>query len=261
MSTKETAYSLEARQLHRLPNIDSYTGDELMEIANYFAAYSPRHISINPKSRTVVVNDHQTRTRLSISRWLHMTVRHQRKTAGKLGFENGNLSALGEYPYRPIIRLGAGKGQPKYRQPVNKWILKDQYPKSSRQVFYVDGDHLNLAEANVIPWPYSSFLPGLQTLVTTFPMRKFWDCVDYETGQAIQGDDELALYELLAGEGATLKASNKRVTGEDIIDVKKEWWKLQERAKALDAIHDTSRGVQGWFTDNGRRANGLAPIN
>jgi hypothetical protein len=257
----ETAYTLEARQLHRLPNKDTYTDEELMEIANYFAAYSPRHISLNPRSRTVVVTDHQTRTMLSISRWLHMTVRHQRKTAGKLGFENGNLSALGEYPYRPIIRLGAGRGQPKYRQPVNKWILKDQYPKSRRQVFYVDGDHLNLVEANVIPRPYSSFFPGLQTLVTTFPVRKFWDCVDYETSQAIQGEDEAALYEYLAGEGTMLRASNKRVIGEGIIDTKTEWWKLVERAKALDAVHDTERGVVGWFTDNGRRAHGLAPIN
>jgi len=260
VSTKETAYTLEARQLHRLPNKDSYSNDEMLEIATYFAAYSPRHISLDAKSRTVTVTDHKTRCRLSVSRWLHMTVRHQRKTSGKLTFENGTLSPLGEYQYLAIVRLGGGRGQPKYRQPIHKWVLKDLYPKSRRQVVFVDGDHHNLVEANIVPRPYSSFFPGLRMHATVFPVRKFWDCADYVTGQAIQGENERGLYQALANEKVTLRPT-KKVTGEALIDVELEWWRLGERAKVLDAIHDTDRGVDGWFTDNGRQAHGLAPIN
>jgi len=258
----KTAHQLYALKQHLYPGLPQYSKDDLITLAMFFAS-SPRKVRIHSASSTVQIVDHPQQIRLSMARWLAMTIQWQRKDMGKLTFDSPVKDDNGAVRlYRPVVRIAFKPGGPKYRTLLHKWILASMYPKAHRRVFFIDGDRSNCMEANLMPKPYGSFFPGLEETTVVFPEhQQEWTALTVEGGEYSCGD-ELSLYEEMAENGASLEHPNPGVnaTGTEVIDPRKELHYLEARAKALDAFWGTHWGVRGWFTKNGRKENNLKEL-
>ena len=248
-------HQLHALQAHALPGLPPFDPDDLMVLAEYFRG-GPRAVTIHAPSRSVEVTDCHKPVRLSIARWLHMTVSWRDHMMGKLVFMNGNRGVHG-YDYRPTVRIAIRRGGPKYSITVSKWIREQLFPASGRKPFFIDGDRRNLMESNVIPCPYVSLFPGVIQDTTDNPLQYVWKGVDARTEKEYVSTSESALYELMAAECVMVKPTLKNVRGEAPVDARVEWELIQARAQALDALWGTERGVDGWFSKPGRLQHGL----
>ncbi len=258
----KTAHQLHALKQHLQPGLSDFSSEDLATLAMYFCV-SPRKVRIHSKSRSVMIADHDDPVRISMARWLTMTVQWQKKRMGKLTFENGAKKPNGTYDYRPIVRIAFKEGGPKYRMVLHKWIMASMYPTLKRRAFFIDGDRKNMIEANLMPKPYSSFFPGMEDVSTIHPdIKHAWVVSLADTGENFYGHDEVEMYRELAEKGAVLEHVSSRinVTGTKVVDTRVEWQKMKMRAQTLDALHDTDRGVRGWFSKPGRRENRLIGV-